>query len=319
VLVALALAACKTKEAAAPQADASAAPLAKDEALRDPSVKPVYPQDTPPAPIAEKLCAALHEIPVNRRAACCEEKPGIVLTSECVRNLSGALANKAVSLDEGEVEACRAAIEHAFEGCDWVGPYNRPPPKACLGIVHGALELKSPCRSSLECKPGLRCLGSGPTDVGQCGPPFPIGRLCNSAVDTLAVYTRQDDYEEAHPACAAGWCDRTRCEELRAEGGACRANPECGPEARCKDGICTKGRVAAAGESCLGGDCGEGLRCVNGKCAKPKPLGAACESDAECNAACVEKKCAKSCTPFPQLRPGALQRLHAPAQPFKPR
>jgi hypothetical protein len=285
-------------------------PNPRDDAVRDPNVRPVYPLEVKPSTVAQKLCDALHAIPVTRRAECCKASPGVVLTSECVRNLSAALAQRAVVIDAKDIDACRADMEKAYEGCDWIGPYNRPPPKACLDILHGQLGVSSACRSSLECADGLRCLGVGPTDVGRCGPPSVEGRLCNSAVDPLAVYTRQDDYELHHPACDHGWCDRNRCEAIGREGAECKSNPECGPEARCKDGKCAKGAVAKKGEPCLGGDCTGELRCVQGKCAEPKPLGATCTADPECNAACISGKCQTSCNPAPQLPPGALKRLN---------
>jgi hypothetical protein len=271
----------------------------EDKSQTDPTVKPVYPlEHVEPHPLASKLCRALHGVPVERKAACCKEAPGVLLTQECTRNLSGALNAKAVLLSEKDVDGCARAIDSAYQGCDWVGPWNAPAPAACMGIMHGTLDARSQCRSSLECKEGLRCLGVGPTDVGVCGPPPPSGKLCNSAVDTLAVYVRQDQYEEAHPACAGGYCDRNRCEPIQPAGGACKSNPQCGPSARCKDGVCTAGRSAKDGEACLGGECEGGMRCVGGICAAPKAIGSTCTQDGECKAACVEGKCAPSCAPF---------------------
>lgn len=274
------------------------------ETLYDTNVKPVYPSDAKADPLAERLCAALHTVPVTRRAECCNSKPAVVLTSECVRNLSGALALKAVRLDEAKVAACEAAMQKDLEGCDWVGGLNREPPAACLGLVDGTLKQGEPCRSSLECGEGFRCLGSGPTDLGKCGPPLGPGRLCNTAVDTLATYTRQDDLELRHPACT-GFCDRNRCYDLIATGGECKVNVHCGKGSRCKDGRCVAEPYAAMGELCLGGDCPVGARCAGKKCIIPKPAGETCTSDFECKAACVGGKCAQSCSGLPMIfRPG---------------
>lgn len=279
---------------------------------REDGVKPVYPTSkaTAPSAIASRLCDALHTVPVTRRAECCQRKPGIVLTGECVRNLTGALNSGAVTLDEAAVAECRTAMQKAHEGCEWVGPHGLPLPDACVGILHGTLEPGAQCRSSLECKDGLRCLGVGPTDPGVCGPPARAGAFCETAVDPLAVYVREDGYETRHPACA-GFCDRNRCADPVDVGAACRTNAECGRDRRCTDRVCVEGARAKAGEACLGGDCERGLRCVDRRCARPKPAGEACAKDAECLAACVragasaEGACGRSCDAFAPIRPPA--------------
>jgi hypothetical protein len=270
------------------------------ETLYDTNVKPVYPADAKPHPLAERLCAALQTMPVSRRAECCSVKPGVMLTNECVRNLSGALASSAVSLEESEVAACEEAMKKDLEGCDWVGGLNREPPSACLGVINGNIKQGEPCRSSLECGDGFRCLGSGPTDLGKCGPPLPAGRLCNTAVDTLATYTRQDDLETRHPACQ-GFCDRNRCYDAVATGGECKVNVHCGKGNRCKDGRCIAQRFAALGELCLGGDCPPGTRCAGKKCMTPMNEGEKCVTDFECKGACISGKCAKSCSGLPLI------------------
>ena len=91
--------------ASSAKASASAAPSesASLTGLADEEVKPVYPLDVgKPDPLVSKLCKALHDLPEERRAACCKQPLGLVLTSECERNLGGAFAAKAVTLTTAE-------------------------------------------------------------------------------------------------------------------------------------------------------------------------------------------------------------------------
>ncbi len=268
----------------------------------DEAVKPVYPAEVENVPpVVDRLCDLLHGLPKRRRAECCQKKPGVILTRECVRNLTGALADGAVTLADVNVDACENAMKSAHETCDWVGP--RPPgvPEACLGLLRGTRKLNDACRSSLECQHGLRCVGSGPTEPGHCAKPGAIGSPCNTSVDTLAVYVRQDDVNRRHPACSDGFCERNRCVEKIRSGGACKANDQC-LFGRCADGRCVDERTADVGEACLGGDCIEGTRCIGGKCAELKGLGADCTKNAECRAACVDGKCALGCEDAPLLK-----------------
>lgn len=273
------------------------------DTVYDPNVKPVYPADTKPNPLAERLCKVLQTLPVERRRECCKTNTGVILTSECVRNLSGALALDAVRVEESEIASCEAAMTKEYAGCEWVGGLGQATPSECLGIVHGKLSKGAQCRSSLECPEPLRCLGSGPTDLGRCGEPLSQGKLCNTAVDPLAAYTRQDDLEDRHPACQ-GFCDRNRCYDAVPIGGECKVNVHCGRGHRCKDNKCIEDRFAKEGDACLGGECEPGLRCSQKKCAVPKAAGESCANDFDCRASCVSGKCATSCTGLPMiLRP----------------
>src|SRR5438067_11593459 len=63
-------------------------------------VRPVYPREgVKPHPLAERLCGALHTLPRERQVACCGGPPGINFVSECVRMLSAALRDGAVTVD----------------------------------------------------------------------------------------------------------------------------------------------------------------------------------------------------------------------------
>jgi len=264
-----------------------AKPAPQAEQREEDDVRPVYPmQAGAPSPLAQRLCEAIQELPAKRRASCCESTPGLLLTGECVRMLSAALASGAVKLEASAVDACVQAMEQAHQGCDWIGPGTLPTPAACLGLVRGTLASGARCRSSLECVEGLRCHGVGPTDPGVCGAPGGTGQLCAISVDPLAAYLRQDTLDEARPECQ-GHCFRRQCADPVALGGACGLEEQCGPGLHCSEGKCAQGERAGLGQPCANGGCEEGARCVLGVCATPKPTGAACERDAECQGGCV--------------------------------
>ncbi|MDI1484698.1 hypothetical protein [Polyangium sp. y55x31] len=274
-------------------APASAAPSASAPAANtsstDDEVRPVYPKtNDPPDPLAEKLCEALHGVPTKRRATCCGHAPGFSLAAECTRTLSYALREKAVTVDAAAADACIAAIEKAHDGCDWVGPTGAPLPAVCDGLVRGALAADKPCRSSLECSDGLRCLGVGPTDTGTCRKPLPTGYPCGVSVDTLAALTRQDTFEARHPECS-GYCAQRRCRDLVAEGGACKIDVECGADKICDEGKCRTGAPPREGQRCNKHACAPGLYCEAGTCIGPKEPGAPCDHDIECRGGCLRR------------------------------
>jgi len=277
---------------AAPSASVSAVPAPSTSAAPPvvrggDDVEPVYPKTSgPPDPLAEKLCAALYDVPAKRRAECCHQSPGFSMTSECVRILSHALRDKSVSLDSTAVDACVSAMNSAHEGCAWVGPANVVLPSACDSVVRGSIEEGKRCRSSLECVEGLRCVGVGPTDTGVCRKPSRAGYPCSLAVDTLAAVTRQDGLETHHPECA-GYCGQRRCQELVELHGACAMNAACGPDRVCLGGSCEEGSLPAEGKPCAKGACAPGLHCEKGTCAAPKAEGAACKLDTECKGGCI--------------------------------
>jgi hypothetical protein len=267
----------------------------------DDQVKPVYPLDPGPAsPLVDKLCKALHDTPEEHRAACCKQTPGLVFTSECQRNLGAALNAKAVTLDAQQVDACVAALEASYVGCAWVGPNRPTPPKECLGIVRGTIAESARCRSSLECAEGMRCHGAGPTTAGVCGKPHDKGGACGGGADVLVTYTAQLDWETHHPECA-GVCDRRKCADTAAIGGACTFDAMCGAGNACAGGKCAKRVEAKLGDACPSNACEAGARCVQGKCVAPKKDGEACAVDAECFGGCVKDagktagKCAMRC------------------------
>jgi len=247
-------------------------------------VRPVYGREaSTPDPRATRLCDALYALPEQRRAACCGRSPGLAFAAECARNVTAALRGGAVMLDSDKLASCRPAQETALQGCEWVGPAGPPLPEACQGLFTGQLDPGASCRSSLECKRGLRCRGLGPTQAGVCDAPGAPTTACDLGADTLAVYTRQELRD--HPECA-GVCLRRVCVAPLAEGGACTLNGQCGADAHCASGRCVAERFAHDGEQCVPGACAPSSFC-RGTCQPRKQAGAPCTTDAECLGACI--------------------------------
>jgi hypothetical protein len=264
-------------------------------------VDSVYPVDpaAPADPLAQKLCAGLHDLPEKKRAACCKQAPSTVVTAECVRQLSAGLRSKALALEPADVDACIAAFDKTLDGCDWVGPFPPGPPVACEAIFKGHVKAGQPCRSSLECEATLRCHGAGPTQAGRCGQPKADGDLCGGATDSLATYTRQSDVDKSHPECKER-CVRHKCAPALADGASCQTTADCQTGLLCmpvagpaKAGLAPRKCAAASlpakeGDACPSGDCGEGLQCTRGKCATRKGEGEACQTDFDCRGGCLK-------------------------------
>ncbi len=309
----LLLAACSRKDT--PPSPAPP-PALTSHARAEEDVGPVYRVDPAAAdhPLAKKLCEGLTGMPEAKRAACCKATPGIVMTSECTRTLSAALATRAVTLDPVAVDRCLAAFERTLEGCDWVGPFAPGPPAECQGIVEGTLAEGATCRSSLECAGSLRCHGAGPTSPGKCGRPKADGELCGASVDTLATYVRQSDVDRLHPECKER-CTKHRCAPAAVEGATCATTAECNDGLQCIAGPtaartsktskrCLPAPPAKEGEPCRGGICEHDLACIKGTCSAPKKAGDACTSDFECRGGCLRSDLARAgtCGPRCDLR-----------------
>lgn len=291
-------------------ASASAAALASASASAgEDDIKPVYPQlKGEPDPVVRRLCAALHEVPARRKAACCEKSSASNVGSQCESVVTVALRSGAIGLDEAAVDRCARAVEKAHEGCDWVTPLSSTVPPECEGLLKGQFPEGNKCRSSLECAEGLHCHGAGPTNVGRCGKPRE-GGSCNTGVDVLATYARQDAVDKGHPECA-GQCHQHRCMPALAVGEACQANIPCGAGSHCSGGRCVAKPPSAEGEACAEQlDCAVGLHCAGGACRGPAGEGEKCERDLDCRALCLKDPgqkqgvCGHRCTFPPVTKP----------------
>ena len=284
---------------AAPPADQGDLPPGVAALPPDEDVKPVYSAfDGAALPLAQKLCTALHELPGQRRAACCKGGVGISFASECTKVVSAAVRSGGIKLDSAAVDRCVAAQEKAHEGCSWVGGNYRSPLPECQDLLAGNRKTGDVCRSSLECAEGLRCLGVGPLNPGRCGASREAGQTCLTAVDSLAVYA-QEDLDAHHPECT-GYCGHRSCEAATTIGAACKVSFECGAKNHCDGHKCVEGSRAAKGEPCAGDICGAGLRCFTGRCFEPKKDGEKCARDEECLGGCVPSThvCGMRCDAF---------------------
>jgi hypothetical protein len=263
-------------------------------------VEPVYDTKGPPVEIAVKLCTGLHEMPEKKRAACCSTTPGIVMQPECVRNLSAALRANAIELTQADVDSCLAAFDKTLDGCDWVGPFPPGPPPACMTILKGKIGAGAKCRSTLECKDGMRCIGVGPTTAGKCSAAKNTGESCGHTTDTLATFVRQNDVDIHHPECKEK-CFKHKCSPPIADGGECQSSVDCdkglqcipvpgtgGPGKGMPKKKCGPRANPKENEACPGGVCDGDLQCINNKCTARKPAGETCSADHECRGGCLK-------------------------------
>jgi hypothetical protein len=305
VLSACVLFGCPKRNDSVPDASLTDASSNASASARGDSIDSVYAVDrnAPVLPVAERLCATLHDAQEKRRAECCGTTSGIVFATECTRMLSASLRAGAVSLSEADVESCTTAFARTLEGCDWVGPFPPDPPAACHGIVKGRVKAGAPCRSTLECEGTARCSGVGPTTQGRCASARADGESCGSATDPLASYLRQTSLDRERPECASGRCIQHRCSKPLDANSVCTLTSDCADGLQCLGAKSTGSAVRPAkaiertcvaqpvpsseGEACPGGVCGAGLECILGKCSSRKPKGAPCTHDLECRGGCL--------------------------------
>lgn len=268
------------------------------------AVRNASPSGAGPAdPLAERLCAALHTLPEERKAQCCTTAPSSTLAQECTRTLSAALRQGALQLDAAAIDRCTADSSSKFAGCDWVTPLVPRSPDSCQGAAQGLAPAGAACASSLECQDGLFCRSRAEAK-GVCAPPAPAGSACGGSTDTLATFLRQTDLGRRHPECA-GYCLAARCAAHSPLGAACLSSRQCAPGQHCGAGTCREGAFAALGEACTGTSCGADASCQAGKCVALKAEGASCTSPFECKGACLMQAgattgtCGKKCSNWP--------------------
>ncbi len=161
-----------------------------------------------PSPGIEPLCTVLQALPRERRAACSGTKPGVTLTTVCERSLDRSVRAGALKLDLDHVQACVAAQEARYAGCEWTEQRVLSSVPACRDLAQGMRAAGESCGSSLECGAGLHCHGAGPLDTGVCGQPLATGARCELAIDPLVAYLPQDltSHRECEGACIRGRC-----------------------------------------------------------------------------------------------------------------
>lgn len=273
-----------------------AAATGEGEETEGASIRSVFPPlEGAPHPLAERACAALQDVPQQKRDACCERaRPPSLGASECRRMLSAALTENTVTLDERRLGECEAAVAVATEGCGWVKPRLGLAPPSCLDLFTGTRALNQSCRSSLECVGSLVCRGLSATSAGVCQPAAKTGVPCGGGIDPLAVYTRQHDADRRHPPCE-GFCGRGRCQDAVKLGAPCKGSLHCGPAAFCDGQVCRAGHQKEGGP-CADSGCAPGLSCVAHTCRPLLAAGEPCSSDLQCEGGCVRAPGAASGT-----------------------
>jgi hydrogenase/urease accessory protein HupE len=159
-------------------------------------------------PRVEQLCAAFHELPRARRAACGGRASAVMLDAECKRILNGAVQSGGLVLDAQVAQQCLAETRARYADCSFTAQRALPAVPACTQIWRGARAQGERCRSSLECGHGQHCRGAGPLDTGVCEAAKAEGATCGTAVDPLAAYV--PDAERDHAECT-GQCVNGRC------------------------------------------------------------------------------------------------------------
>ncbi len=277
-----------------PAVTPAAAVTTSIDAVDDAEVAPVLQDLGPPDLLAVRVCQALHGAPIKRRGACCGVADAHSATeATCVSQLSALVKGRASSINANTLAACEAAQAQTLSGCAWVRALAPAPPSACSGLITGTLDDGARCRSSLECRAGLRCHGASGLDVGRCGAPRAANALCGSGMDAMGLAVGVADVDRDHPACQ-GFCRMGRCASIAAAGARCTASIECGATNRCEAGVCKTGRLAR-GAACSSQVCDDDDRCISGKCAPFANTGDSCSNDFDCSVGgCVKPKGAQA-------------------------
>ncbi len=166
----------------------------------------------------------------------------------------------------------------------------------CRAVVAGKQADGQPCRSTLECKDPLTCIGAKGKKEGTCkAVPTKAGEPCDGTV------WRHHDLGHRH-RCGPGLaCDtpdmkvtNAVCRTAVANGGACVESDECEEGLSCHAAKCTSGPPADVGGACDddADDCKDGLYCKRdkgkkeGQCAAKKAAGQPCADVFECRGEC---------------------------------
>lgn len=179
------------------------------------------------------------------------------------------------------------------------------------------------CTGTLDCFPKGRCVS------GTCQALAKPGEACSGFDSCMAPFLCQDGTcqrmsltcEAGAPGQKCAWlqvCDANSycdvlndftCAEKKGSGTSCLRSVECGDGLYCESGSCAP--YASAGEACGGRTtCAPGLFCDEAAspevCTAPKPVGASCQDDAECQtgdcafAPAGGLVCQPACVPVPR-------------------
>lgn len=255
-----------------------------------------------PDPLAQRLCDAIHTLPVKRKSECCSGEGSSNLAPLCAQRLSASIRRGSVRVDSSAIDRCTQEAGSELEGCGWVNPTLPPLPEACKGLVQGTLPAGARCASSIECADGLHCKGVTPEASGVCSSPSPARTSCDVPADNLSTLLRARD-DARHFECQ-GRCVKGQCLPVVEAGGACVSSATCASGLNCIAGHCEKKPLPKAGEPCPGKTaCDTGAYCSpEGQCVALKGAGEACSQPFECRGlACAKApgetsgKCGEPC------------------------
>lgn len=253
-------------------------------------------------PLAQRLCDALHTLPVKRKSECCAGEGSSNLAPLCAQGLSAAIRRGSVRLDVAGIDRCTQETRSELEGCGWVNPTLPPLPQACNGLVQGHLLAGARCESSVECADGLHCKGVSPVASGVCSTASAARTSCDVPADNLSTLLRARN-DPRHPECQ-GRCVKGECLPVVEAGGACVSSSGCVSGLNCIAGHCENKPLPRAGEPCPGKTaCDIGAYCSpDGRCVALKNAGEACSQPFECRGLACSKapgetsgKCGEPC------------------------
>jgi hypothetical protein len=314
VAVGLVLIGCDDPKANAGSAASSAAPQAasapKPSAAPAPSAS-VTASAEPAGMTPDKFCHEVYGAVAAKFASSCSEEDkkssGYALAAafaqmpfeECsfvVRD--GAIAGR-LAFDAAVADKCvAAAAAHAKSpaGLHFAVPDVDEMPE-CKGLVAGKQDEGQACKTSIECKGDLTCIGAHHKQDGACKKvPTKAGEACDGSLFRMHDLGHKSkcgpglecdlpDQKNASPVCKAA----------KAAGAACVESDECAGDLWCKAGKCDSGPPGDVGAACAddADDCKDGLFCERtkkadklGKCAAKRAAGQPCGDVFECRGEC---------------------------------
>ena len=294
----------KTDVPAVPVPSASTTPVAS-------SAPPApLPPPAPPPLTPETFCARVFgTVYADFQKACSDDdkkSSGYVLAAafaqmpleECYFTVRDAAAAGRLAFDAAGAQKCLDAAEKhkaTQKGVHLAVP-DLDELAECKTVTSGKQDLDQACRTSIECKEPLTCIGAKEKKEGACKKvPTKAGDACDGA--SLKMH------DLGHRAkCGPGLtCDLADaktpspiCRVAVAAGGACQDTDQCGEGLACHAGKCDASGPADVGGACNddADDCKDGLYCKRdkgqkvGKCAAKLAAGAPCSDVFECRGEC---------------------------------
>lgn len=217
------------------------------------------PLEQVPRELAEAACQSARAclgdlLDLLEASADCEAEAEADMEDVLLPLWQDAVAEGSVTYDPSAVGPCREAVAEA--GCDY---FSNPELPACERVFEGSAAVGQPCRTDVECEPGLACdLSDG--CPGACAARGGAGAACE-----------QDDGCDFGMTCQSGGCAEPAGEDEPCGGSTdaeCRTGLLCLGEDRDAAGSCADPATAMTegeGDACNPLEatlCQEGLSCV---------------------------------------------------------